>query len=467
MNPVRYPWRAALDVSSHLVFLILIGFSAHFWFERMTYVDSAFQFFQWVQFDDLLVQQHTRFAALFPELVVKLFRTLGGDLKLLAVVASMAHALWPYLLFLFTRYVLRAPLAAWAMPLAMVLFMRHSFYMMVLESHLLACYPLVLIGWLEGGRRWGGTWGGLLIWLLLLTAHPLGLVAGSLMLAMAWWLRRIPARALLPFAGVVVLWSAIRFLLIPVSGYEGGMYRSLVEGIATPDWWELPQLKAQVAHSGPLSFTYLPGHVLMILAAGMMVARKAWVEAAVFTGGTVAYLMLVAFAYHRGENAVMLEKNLIFLGAWTAWAFVRNASLSGAQSSWRAVLILLVPLVSLVKVRDISLAGGDATVRSAAIRSLVVEGLARGANKYLIEPEVLRDRGVHVQWALSTETLLASMVDHGVGCTFTAVPRPFAELERTRNILLLPFDLEGFDQRRLDPRWFRVPPGSYHIFEPL
>jgi hypothetical protein len=456
-----------VDIVVHLTFLTLIGFAAHFWLERLIYVDSALQFFEWVQYDHLVVQQGNRWPAIFPQLVVKLFRAFGSGLRVLAVVASVSYAVWPYLMFLLTRYVLKARIAGIMMALAMVLFARHSFYEMVLETQLLAVYPIMLFGWMESGRRVGGWAMGVLLFCLCLFVHPVGPLAGLGMVAFGLATQRLGK----PIAGLFLLlaasWLLIRHALLPISGYEQGFYGSLTGAIASPGtWWQLPQVKNFIDHSGRLSSVYLPGLILGCTTVAFLSYRRRWKALVLFISMAVGYFLLVTLTYNKGESALMLEKNLIFLGAWISANFIWALAELGNGRALRWLVPIALLLVIGMKLRDISLAGRIYTTRLSAIREIVVEASPYGS-KFLVTPATLEARGVWIEWAVPFETLLLSSIEMTNGVTAICLVEGVDTMGVGQDEVLLPPTASPMDQTLLNPKYFSIRSGRYVDFEKI
>ena len=456
--------RIFLDILVHLTLLTLIGYSAWFWFERLLYVDSALQVFEWLQYDRLIPQQGYRWPAMVPQLVARLFRSFDADLRTVAIAASVAYAVWPYLLYLFTRYVLKGYLSAAMMGLAAVLFARHTFYEMVLETQLLAFYPLVLLGWMESGARWGGRWAGVLILLLCLMVHPIGLVAAICIVALGYVVFALPRRTLILFVAMGVMWSLARFLLVPVSGYESDLYGDLLLALGSPSQWlALPQVENFIDHAGRASITYLPGIGLAACAIALLSMGRRWKVLALFLLVALGYFALISLTYYKGESAVMIEKNLIFLGTWVAAVFLWALATAQASATVRWAGMGVVLLVTGMKVRDISLVGRMYTARAESIRSLAEEGRPIG-NKFIVSDTLLDARGISVNWALPYETLLASSMNGGPSVIFLEAlqdPDPF---EADEYEVVLPVNDWRMEQRTRNGRYFRCGPGRYRRF---
>lgn len=444
----RFLW---VDVLAHGVFLTLVALSIQYWQERVVYADSALQFFEWIQYDDLVVQQGYRWSAVVPQLIVKALRSLGLRIDQLAIAASLAYALWPYAMFLLTRYWIRSRIAAWAMAMGMVLFSRHGFYEMVLETQLLAVYPVMLFGWIERVRP-GGPFVGLVLVGLSLFLHPLGPVAVLCVLALCQAKRMISLRMLCTGIGVVVAWLCIRHTMISVSAYEAGLYEVLFSSEGLPNLSSLPQVENYIDHVGRRSTVYLVGSILALVVAVTLVFRQAWWHSLVFVGVLISYFMLLALTYRDGETALMIEKNLIFLGAWISiWAIDLRIFGSTERTSYWALVAFAS--VAFLKVRDVSLAGSMYSNRLKALHEVLNES-SPVSSKVIVERSYVNAKGIWVEWALPFESILLSAL-HGE-CITTVICADEIPNNAVRDgtVLILPYTAKVLHPEDLDNRYF-------------
>jgi hypothetical protein len=92
----------------HLLFFGLFALAYLHMPTRVVHVDSAFQIFKWIHVPGVGVEAH-RFTAVMPQLLVKAVAITGAPLHVLLTVASLAHVLVPYVLFVLIAHGLRLP----------------------------------------------------------------------------------------------------------------------------------------------------------------------------------------------------------------------------------------------------------------------------------------------------------------------------------------------------------------------
>jgi len=449
--------RAAL-VLSHLLFAGLLVLAWKHALARMVHVDSAWQFFQWVQRDAITVEAH-RCTALLPQLLVKAGNAFGLSLGALVVLASVAHVLVGYGVFLACAHLLKAPRAAVACALATVLCTRLAFYGPVLEANLLTAYPFLLFALVE---RHAGPWSarqrvlGLGLLALSLLAHPVGwtVMAAALAFLFAW----SPAqrRELRWLIAACLVWGVVARVVLPPTAYEAGLYASLaraaVEGGSGSAW---ASWRFLVEHSGAATAHFVPMWAVMLALVTALVRGRRWWVLAVLAGGWCAYLLVNLATYAGGEHALMMEKNFVPLATLVALPAVTVAWGTTGLMRWAGVLALAMLLF--VKFRDIAFAGRPAEQRVLALRALMA---GNAADRLLVEHDVLDSVGIAVHWALPFETLLITALD-GPEHARTAVCSSETGAGPGTSDLWLGALGTRFPADRLNPRYFRMAPGGY------
>lgn len=449
----------------HVLFAGLLVLAWMHYKERVIHVDSALQIFKWVQKPGVEVEAY-RFSAVFPQLVVKLVRLASPSLELLLRMASVAHVLVPYAVFLLAAHAWRVHWVAVATVLAAVLGTRLTFYGIVLEANYLLSYPLLLAAAVEGplavrpGRR-----AYLMVALalaLVLLVHPVGFLLAVFVLAFLFLLRAPlrPAIALLMIAAVA--WGLLGRMLLPPSGYEQGLYVSALEGVVQLfRFRELPAVEFLVGHTWNYTTLYLPLWCLGFAVLAALLFQRRYALFALVLTGTVGYAMLNILTYHVGETAMMMEKNFLPLATMVA--------LPAAWLLWeRPKAWLLVPyiLVLFVQFRGISFAVRPMQERQQAVAGLVNALGEREVRKAVLDASAWDPKEAGVVWALPFETILWSALS-GPEHTRTAVYDPEHAVVTRDGVYLPPWNTD-VPAEALNGRYFSLPSGSYQrISAPL
>ncbi|MEZ4806310.1 MAG: hypothetical protein R2815_02390 [Flavobacteriales bacterium] len=452
----------------HLLFAGLFVLASIHHVERCIHVDSANQIFKWVQLDGVEVEAY-RFAAIFPQLIVKVVRLFSVDLNTLLWVASVAHVLVPYIIFVLTAHVFRTPWIAAGCALAAVLCTRLTFYGIVLEANYLLCYPFLLAGVIHGPLRKGATAGTLLILalalFLVLAVHPVGFLVALFVIVLLW--PRLPEqRTILVILGsVTVLWGGLARFLLPPSGYESGLYTAAAEGLdQVHRVSKLPSFDFLVGHTWHYTTHYLPLWALLVVLSVLLIRRRDIRVLAITWAGVVGYTALNVFTYHAGETAMMMEKNFLPLATLVALPLLLAVGdLRSRWQSWAAVAFLAV---SFIQFRGISFASKPARERVMKIGALVSEVRARGVRKAVVLERTLDEGGLHIHWALAFETMLYSAREGAESCVTVISSTDPPVIPPGKNVELSPFDAR-FNASDLDKRYFQLPETAYVLIPDL
>lgn len=448
-------------VIGHALFIGLIILSWLHFRERVINVDSALQIFKWVQKGGVEVEAH-RFSAVFPQLVVKGAKGLGIGLESLLRIASVAHVLVAYLIFILAAHVWRVVWVASAAVLAAVLCTRLTFYGIVLEANYLISYPFLLAAVLEGPAQGDRTWriGALLLFALalVLLVHPVGFLIALFVLAFFFFARPLLRPVVLPLAVLTVLWGLFGRALLPPSGYESNLYSATLEGVkGLGQLGEMPSTEFLLGHTWGYTTHYLPAWLLLASALVLLALQRAWPLFAITLLSTLGYTMLNVLTYHAGEVAMMMEKN--FLPLATLIAIPLLYAMFQRTVRFRALALAPFFLVVFLQFRGIAFAARPAHDRYAAVEKLVNGSRGNGIQKAFVPEEVLSQTGIPVLWALPFETLLCSALN-GADSSVT-VSLSTATLDaRYSGVFLEPWTTE-LPAERLDQRYFQLPIGPY------
>lgn len=434
---------SAVLVIGHLLFAALTALALVHWRLRAIHVDSAWQLFKWLQQEGLSFEAH-RYSALFPQIAVKFLSRLHAGLPALLRTASMAHVLLPWGLFAVAGHVLRRPWHAAAMALAAVLCTRIAFYGMVLEAHYLLSYPLLLAAALDAwhDRRSGAplvtAWVALL---LTLFAHPLGAPVACAMILFQVAARGIDRLAIALFI-MAAIFPVIAHAVWPATRYEQGLYSGIAEGTEAVISASNPAVDFLFGHSWRDTSTYLPWWCLVGFSTALLLKRGRWLLLVLLLASVGAFLVVTFATYHRGDSAVMMEKNFLPLATLVALPLASLLREADVRSGRIAALMLLI--IGFMQFRGMAFAAREIGPRYVLIEALV--GEARAGHGHLrIDTATLNARGLHVHWALPVEALLCSALDGAERAVVLTV-------QGEGDAVGLPIPLDQLDQR-----WFRPP----------
>jgi len=449
----------------HLLFFGLFALAFIHMPARVVHVDSAFQIFKWIHVPGVGVEAH-RFTAVVPQLLVKTVATTGAPLKVLLTVASLAHVLVPYVIFVVIAHVLRLTWIAMALVLAQVLCTRLTFYGIVLEANYLLSYPFLLAAVLSGplvrSPRPAVLLAALGALFLVLLVHPVGFLVALFVLVFVRLRNGSAAKWIHALIAVALLWPLVGRLLFPPTAYEADLYSSSNTGLASiGHFFQLPGWRYLVDHSFNYTTSYVPFWCCVLLLFVLQIRRRAYVELGLCLAAIIGYVALNVITYHQGETAMMMEKNFVPLAVFVALPLMLHLEAATTRQRWFAVVPLT--FILFIQFRGISFASRPANERLALIQQVVDDCHANGSPKACATPAQLDARGLHIHWAMAFETLLLSSLQ-GPENSVSVVVRD-----------VCPPETQSADLSGLIPEgplcgngtsWFRLPLGPYAVFSP-
>ena len=430
----------------------------------MLHVDSAWQFFKWINVDGVQVEAH-RFSAVLPQLVIKVLLRCGASLKTLVVAASEAHVMVGYGVFLVCAYLWRAPRAALGCALAAVLCTRLAFYGPVLEANYLTCYPFLLLGWLEArGDERGPRFVLIAIALLLvsLVVHPVAWVIMAVLLSLQYVQAPTQRPRLRWLIGVCAAWAVLGRILFPPSPYESGLYTAVFANLKdVSSWADWNSVEFLVGHSWSYTTHFLPTWLLMAVVVVALARERKVLELLVVLLGWLGFILLNVLTYAQGETAVMMEKNFVPLATLVAVPVV--VVMMSTRGPWRSAVVALFALVVFLKLRDISFASRPMEERLASIGALVKDARSQGIEKAVVGHDELFRRGLGVHWALAFETLVCSSLETPATGVTVICDRENSGWDHTDGLDLGVFG-SSVVPGSLNTHYFNLPFGAYRRF---
>ncbi|MGV3638741.1 MAG: hypothetical protein ACO1NQ_13955 [Flavobacteriales bacterium] len=456
------PVLRAYLILGHLLFFGLFVLAYLHMPTRVVHVDSAFQIFKWIHVPGVGVEAH-RFTAVVPQLLVKAVATTGASLHVLLTVASLAHVLVPYVLFVLIAHGLRLPWIAMGLVLSQVLCTRLTFYGIVLEANYLLSYPFLLAALVSGpfmrSRKPPVLLAAVAALFLVLLVHPVGFIPAVCVLVLLY-LRGHPQRpVLLALVGLSAVWPLIFRALFPPTAYEADLMAATGVGLGSiPSFFALAGRRYLIDHTNHFTTHNVAFWVALLVLIIVLLRQRTYLQLAWIVASVAGFIALHVVTYHAGETAMMMEKNFVPMAAFVALPLM----LAFERSSTRAAWLALVPfaLVLFVQFQGISFASRPTGERLAKIRTLVDDLYAANIRKACATPAQLDARGLHIHWAMAFETLLLSSLEGRDGSATVVVREDCPPGTTTADLSgLIP---EG-DLCGNGTSMFRLPVGPYSV----
>lgn len=415
------PFRLTLIVLGHGVFLALLVLAWKHTLLRSTFGDTAFQVFKWVSQPGLDIEAH-RYTAAVPQICVKAAMYFGPSLSTLLIIASLAHVLVGYGVFLLCAHGWRAPVSALACAMATVLCTRLTFYSPVLEANYLLCLPFLLLGYLEARARALAPahadtpapshprtlFTALLLLLIPLVVHPTGWMVMLFCIVFAFALKWTGRGSTIVLVLATLLWPVLSRWILPPTGYELALYDGVLQGLGNfgdlAGWGSWRHLSM---HTFSASTTYLPALLVLLAVLVCWTVSRRYILAGLTLGGALAFILVYLITFHKGDAAVMQDRGILPVAtiiALSASALVARV----ATPPMRMAALVLATAVLFIKLRDVSFASRPFAEQYRATGTLIAQAQAQGVRRGLVDPDLLRDRGIQAGWAFPVEILLRS-----------------------------------------------------------
>ncbi len=457
--------RRSVFFLGHITFLALCILAWKHAGLRTTSGDTAFQIFKWVNNPDWTVEAH-RYTAILPQAAVKFFRLFNAPLSVLLLVASLAHVLVGYAVFLICLLWLKAPRSAVATALAAVLCTRLTFYGPVLEANYLLCYPFLFFGLLERfGRATVSIVGGVgfvVAGAITLLVHPLGWLILLFGVVYLWSLGQLGSKVAVVLSAALFAGAGLVRWIFPPTVYEQAQYAHLQDSLSSLDLgtkWD--SWNFLVGHTFTLTTNYLPALFVFLLVSAVLMARKQWKSAVVLVCGVVGFLALALVTFRSGDTAIMMDR--AFLPIATLIAVPSVYLLWELRNRWAVVGFVLFVLVLFIKLRDISFASRPAQEQFTRIEQLLDRIRTDDIRKAEVNGEDMQARSIDVNWSLPYSTLLISSMD---GPSHSIALRMGPSSRASTEDPTLPGMTLGLEQtiQKMDPKYFTLPQVPYVHF---
>jgi len=455
-------------LSALAVLLLLAGI---FVFERMLYMDSAYQSFQIVQTGSFNVEAG-RFTSALPQVLPLLGLKLSLPLYVVYILFSLSYVLLYGGLWAAGAYGLRQPTLSLAIPLVLLLGQREGFFHPMTEIQQGLVWNALLFVWLEAHKirfpnlnRWLALSITLLGILLVGSCHPVTLFTTFFLLVFYTLRNTGQARVDLVSATLFTLVvHGIRIAMTDVQSYEG---EHLAQLLHTPDilslFGEIYSAEYFLKQSLVL---HLPALLLAAFASWHYIEKKQWLRLTLMMGGMFAFLLIHLITYHRGDSDIMMEKN--FLPWAFFWVIPYLADVHNKLSiPVRNILVGGLLLWSLI---GIYTHADRYEMRLLQLQQTLQESQKQDSRKMLLVANGKVQERLMVPWALSVESLILSSLDGPANSrSLFAVSSAEEARNLARNTQPDQWLFTNFwqinDPHALNPRYFKLPDQKYSVLE--
>jgi hypothetical protein len=404
ITPGRFNFISFQRIAGNLLFIILAIYAVVYAAERVSYIDSAWQFFCRVN-DESFLFPSGRFGVFLSEIPLFIAVKLHLPFSFLVYTFSLSYILLYYLTWRLCTYTLKNPVAGLAILLSSVVGIRESFLHPVTETHqcvVFSCLLWALISY-DFKRPWLKTALACALTVFILFVHPIGVFTMGFVL-LFFMIDKKAFRTSLPWLilTIILVISLWRFFA-PTDPYDADQFAHLKNsgGIsALTQSFALSFLKIHFTH-----FYWLP-ELALLIAAAALAFRKEWLKLSALIVSVAAYLIIACITFSQGDSSIMLER--VFLPAFFMinLAFADLLAKQTRLNKWIPMTLVVFFMVN--GIRYVNAGCLMYKKRVVYLDKLIQAGITQGNDKYILPDAKADKERILVPWAFGTETLIYS-----------------------------------------------------------
>ncbi|MCX6258320.1 MAG: hypothetical protein NTW49_10565 [Bacteroidia bacterium] len=459
-------------ITGHVIFLIMLIFSAFFYLERMVYADTAYYIFRMLNTAGLSVE-HGRDTMVLLQLLPVLAIKLHFSLKTVVMLYSVSIILIYYLLFNIAVYVLKSDGAGLIIALILIIGVWENFYNPVTETHLGLVFSTLLYAWLNFYDNLKNIkypavlffLPSFLIICLSVYSHPVTLFAVFFIVMYHMcnkkYFRQFRYYALLLL--IVILYFLKNILYAADSNEKSHLME--ISALYHNLHGFFQYYSTQWVVSRLWSIYLMPQIILVILLIWLIIKKKI-AEAALIIISVMLFLLITCFVFRQGDANIMMEKDFMTVNYFILLPFIHELIYNAKFNAWlKTSFLIIIATVSFIHIYNI---GKVYHERISYIKNLVESTKRFDERKFLIPKSKVKMEDVMVPWAFSIETLIISSLDSpdDARTIYIVNNNELDEIDLNQENLFLKviFDLKS-NSDELSKRYFSLPHGIYRLLE--
>ena len=436
-----------------LAWISLLILSLVFAAERVSFTDSAWQFFQKLNSESFVFPQD-RYGIFWMAIPSWIGIRLGLPLSSQIYLFSAGYIAMYFLLWWICFYPLKNPKAAWLVLLSVILGTRQSFVHPISETHEALAFGALFWAILESDfKPWTKYFFSLAVLANTMLIHPIAVFVLGFVLLSNWLLSPKPNKPLLfsLLAGLVA-WSFTRFLYSS-GNYDAGQY-ALLKNIQPSDLipWKWVSLKFLATRS---YYLYWPTGILAgwTLLTWWKQGKK--MEIFILFGAITAYTLLAIITFRTGDSDYMMEKNFLPSVFMVSLLFLHTLFADSESNLGKNWLIMVCLAGIFICWRGISIF----STRLQAIDSLIELSMKQGHSKSYVLERDLDSKTYLVTWGLGVETYLRALTKYQQNVSIFIQNDSLPPL-KSSDFRAVPW--QSYNNNQLNPSFFPHDTASYY-----
>jgi hypothetical protein len=458
-------------LSCHIFFALFFLLSLVFFKERTLYVDcSAFMM-------DIVNHGFSsasgRHGVFISQVLTVLAVNMGLPMQWVLLIFSASFVLLYYGVFLICVYALKQPEAGIVILLTLFMLSAETFFHIVTETHQGMVYVILLYAWIRHDIRQRSGWFNTLLYYLVATlliilcyfTHPVTLFPILFVLGFDFSDKLVRVReevkpSLFPYIIIAVLTLCIfswRALTTDSQSYDGQFYTQLFANLNVPFFSLRP-----LDHIWRLKTLYMFPAIVLIITVWCYIRYREYLKLLIVSGGFLAYMAIVQYAFGQGDSSLMMEKNYmplgIFLGIPFCYDVLRKTK---KEIDFKFAVIVCLLCISFIRIINFS---SFFTERVSIMQRLYETGGKLQHRKFIVEKGLVPEYYAGIAWCFSVETLLYSAI-HGPDSSRTFfIDQGFDYNEvdfNTPGLYLGPYFKKGMGEDELNKTYFDLKQERY------
>lgn len=455
-----------LVLTGHLFFLIYFLFAVFYAKERVLFVDSAYQFFKIINFEDFNIEAG-RFSAVITQIPLLTAVKLHLPLNWLLLIFSLSFPLLYYLIYLISVYLFKQPAAGILLCLSLCITIRHSFFHVVTETHQAIAYSCLFFAWLNSTSiktsQFKKILTGSVILVLALFSHPVAYL--TLIFVLLFYLgdkqgfdKKLIGIISVFIFGVVVF----KYLNTPTGTYEGqflsqvSYFHELIFHIDT--------FASKSFYDQFYNRLYrLPFYMIMLVSIYYLFKLnfKKLIIVPIAYFGFLTFTLLI---YNKGDSQIMMERAFMPLAFFAGLPLVYDILSKGDRLKWFKTVIIIAMLT--YGMNWIYRTANYFTDRIEYMGQFISYMNDSKIDKLLIGGDDTSKRIIYIPWAFGVETLIYSSLKSPEFSKTVYVHDNPKEIDCSSPdlLLLVHFD-QNNDVKLLNEKYFKLPATTYKLLD--
>lgn len=392
----------------HLFFLIYFIFSIIFFKERLLFVDSSYQFFKIINYEEFNIEAG-RISTIITQIPLYLALNTNMPVYYLALLFSISFPILFYLIYLIISHYYKLPSIGLVLCITLCLCIRHSYFHTVTETHQALVYSCLFFAWIFSDRNKNvvSVLEGLTILFLACFSHPIAFITCSYILFYylidsKFTFNKYFNISLLVLISLVVL----KIIITPKNGYEGNFFNQILL---------FPEI---IKNYNSLYTRWFYGHFycsfyqisfwIVVLSVMYYLFYQKYIKLIYVGLSYYAFLVFTHLLYHAGDSQVMLERSYMPLAFFSSicisFDLYKNSDKLQIVSSIFIIAILVYSLSNIYETSKYF------TNRVSYMKQLFNINESK-YDKFIVKWENISNELINVPWAFGVETLLFSSIE--------------------------------------------------------